>query len=206
LTAASHLFLSANGSLMPRWQQAFPTAAVAGIGVKPNGFLPDIVWVRIRPDSPVTQQLLAARAQIGSLPYVVMSDVPTDAEALAVFAAGARGYCNSHATPETLKQVASVVLQGGMWVGESLMQLLVTRSAQVVKAPESARKLAEVLTNRELEVARTVVTGASNKEIARELGITERTVKAHVGAIFEKLQVRDRLQLAMLIRDQDSAE
>jgi two-component system nitrate/nitrite response regulator NarL len=83
------------------------------------------------------------------------------------------------------------------------MQHLVSRSAEVVTPANGARDLAAVLTQRELEVARTVVSGASNKEIARQLGITERTVKSHVGAIFEKLQVRDRLQLAMLIRDQD---
>ena len=47
-----------------------------------------------------------------------------------------------------------------------------------------------------------LATGASNKEIARSLGITERTVKAHVGAILEKLQVRDRLQLSLVVNGQ----
>ena len=55
------------------------------------------------------------------------------------------------------------------------------------------------LTKRELEVARLVANGSSNKEIARQLGITERTVKAHVGAVFQKLNVRDRLQLALIV-------
>jgi DNA-binding NarL/FixJ family response regulator len=55
------------------------------------------------------------------------------------------------------------------------------------------------LTEREREVARAVASGASNKEIARRLGITERSVKAHTGAIFEKLGVRDRLQLSLVV-------
>ena len=60
---------------------------------------------------------------------------------------------------------------------------------------------ASSLTEREFEVAKAVALGASNKEIATQLGITERTIKAHVGAVLEKLQVRDRLQLALLVKD-----
>ena len=55
------------------------------------------------------------------------------------------------------------------------------------------------LTEREREVAIAVAQGASNKEIARQLDITERTIKAHVGAILEKLGVRDRLQLSLIV-------
>ena len=58
---------------------------------------------------------------------------------------------------------------------------------------------ARTLTEREREVARAVARGAANKEIARELAITERTVKAHVGAILEKLGARDRLQLSLIV-------
>ncbi|UUA74872.1 helix-turn-helix transcriptional regulator [Cellvibrio sp. QJXJ] len=54
-----------------------------------------------------------------------------------------------------------------------------------------------LLTGRERAVAELVAAGKTNKEVARELDITERTVKAHLGASFEKLGVRDRLQLAL---------
>jgi two-component system, NarL family, nitrate/nitrite response regulator NarL len=53
------------------------------------------------------------------------------------------------------------------------------------------------LTSRELMVAEQVAHGASNREIAVALEITERTVKAHLSAIFDKLGVRDRVQLAL---------
>jgi DNA-binding NarL/FixJ family response regulator len=49
-------------------------------------------------------------------------------------------------------------------------------------------------------VARAIAEGGSNKEIARRLGITERTVKLHVGAVLEKLGVRDRLQVALIVK------
>ena len=77
-----------------------------------------------------------------------------------------------------------------------------------VPPPESAKlnDWAAPLTDREREVAATIAAGSSNKEIARQLGITERTVKAHVGAILEKLQVRDRLQLALLMSGRQKPE
>jgi DNA-binding NarL/FixJ family response regulator len=56
------------------------------------------------------------------------------------------------------------------------------------------------LTPRERDVAEQVALGASNKEIAERLDITPRTVKAHMGAIFDKLGVRDRLQLVLALR------
>ncbi|MBV5337679.1 MAG: response regulator transcription factor [Deltaproteobacteria bacterium] len=57
------------------------------------------------------------------------------------------------------------------------------------------------LTEREREVAVLVAHGECNKEIARELNIAERTVKAHLSTVFEKLDVRDRLQLAIHLRN-----
>ncbi|MGC1172047.1 response regulator transcription factor [Polaromonas sp.] len=141
------------------------------------------------------------------LPCVVLSDRPTDDEALAAFSAGARGYCNTHAAAQVLSQVAAVVLQGGLWIGESLMQRLVSATSRIqaaagVTVSPVKRTWTERLTDREKEVAITLATGASNKEIARLLGITERTVKAHIGAILEKLQVRDRLQLSLVVNGQ----
>jgi len=62
-----------------------------------------------------------------------------------------------------------------------------------------------VLTPRERDVAIEVAHGATNKEVAQRLNITERTVKAHLGAVFEKLGVRDRLQLVLEFKDRVSA-
>jgi DNA-binding NarL/FixJ family response regulator len=143
----------------------------------------------------------AIRKRLGDVPIVVLSDQPTDEEALSCFAAGARGYCNTHATAELLRRVADVVLQGGLWIGESLMQRLLQGTARIpMPAPVGAPSdWAALLTEREREVALAVAEGASNKEVARRLSITERTVKAHAGAIFEKLGVRDRLQLSLVV-------
>lgn len=189
--------------MLPRWREAFPKALIGKIDdVTPLDC--DIVWIRLQSDIPAFQQLSEVQARLGNRIYIVLSDLPNDDEALASFASNAKAYCNSHATSQLLKQIESVVEQGGLWIGESLMQRLLTMDRRPARQdPQAAPRnnWADILTQRELEVARTIAAGASNKEIANQLGITERTVKAHIGAIFEKLKVRDRLQLAMLIRD-----
>lgn len=199
---ARHCFLSETGEVLPRWQEAFPQAvgarldAPAGLGPPPA-----LLWVRLPQDRSVPQILAEARRRHGLLPCIVLSDHPSDDQALACFAAAARGYCNTHADPAYLRQVAEVVGQGGLWIGEALMTRLVEVTVRIgQKIPvESSESWASLLTPREQEVARAIAEGASNKEIARGLGITERTVKLHVGAVLEKLGVRDRLQIALIV-------
>lgn len=200
-----HFFLCEQGEMLPRWREAFPQAEVTRFGKTPLPRGVNLVWLRLQYGVSVAQQLRDLRNVLDGAACVVLSDVPNDSEALEAFVCGARGYCNTHATPMLLQQVSSVVLQGGMWVGQSLMQRLLAMSQPIANKTLGRSNWAEVLTSRELQVARTLASGASNKEIASLLGITERTVKAHVGAILEKLDVRDRLQLAMLIRDEQDA-
>jgi len=198
-----HSFISAQGNLLPRWLEAFPQAVGK---VSRGGTPPSLVWVRLQGDAPAAGQIEAARQLAGEPPLVVLSDQPSDEEALNCFALGVRGYCNSHAVPELLQRVADVVLQGGLWIGESLMQRLLQGTARMpLPAPAGAPPdWAALLTGREREVALAVAEGASNKEIARQLGITERTIKAHTGAIFEKLGVRDRMQLSLVVHGRRS--
>jgi DNA-binding NarL/FixJ family response regulator len=198
-----HCFISRQGDLLPRWREAFPSAiACCGYDAKVSRRgTPHLVWARLQAGVAVAQILGAVRQELGEMPVIVLSDQPGDEEAINCFAAGVRGYCNTHATAELLKRVADVVLQGGLWIGESLMQRLLQGTARMpMPAPSAAPPdWAALLTEREHQVALAVAEGASNKEVARRLGITERTVKAHAGAIFEKLDVRDRLQLSLVV-------
>lgn len=196
-----HFFISGNGELLPSWLEAFPNPRGSKTGDIPQNQKCDIAWLRITAREPVAQQLEHLRKQLGAVTCVVLSDQPDDEQALAAFAAAARGYCNTHAAPAVLQQVASVVQQGGLWIGESLMQRVIASTARVMPRQDQTanQSWAERLTERECETARHIARGASNKEIARELGITERTVKAHVGSILEKLRVRDRLQIALRV-------
>ena len=116
------------------------------------------------------------------------------------FAAFKVPVCNGHAAPSVLQQVALAVENGGIWVGQGLMQRLLAATARVLPEPDVDKAAwRQTLTAREQEAAVLLAKGCSNKEIARQLDITERTVKSHVGAMLEKLGVRDRLQLSLIL-------
>lgn len=206
-----HLFVTLSGEALPRWLSAFPSATVIAQGAAVKS-LPAaaLVWLRLDESRPALEQLAELRREVGASRVIVLANQPDNEEALTLFSAGIRGYCNAHATAANLRQVASVVEAGGLWIGETLLQRLIasTQAAfsrmPAVKLPldEADRAAAErlaTLTKREQEVARAVANGSSNKEIARQLGITERTVKAHASAVFQKLKARDRLHLALIV-------
>lgn len=203
MKSIQHLFISSSANLLDSWRQAFPYAFSNSLEASAvSDGAADMIWLRLSADSTVAQQIAKVRLHFPSHALVVMSDMPNDLEALAVFSATGRGYCNTHAGREVLENVAGVVSQGGLWIGESIMQRLLNAPVSpVVLGALSSKVWANKLTEREVEVAKAIALGCSNKEIALQMVITERTVKAHVGAIFEKLQVRDRLQLALLVKD-----
>lgn len=198
-----HWIVDREGTALANWLEAMPSAQLvprdrlsaarfAGIG---------IIWSRLRGGEPV-DVALAAIDRSGGQPLVLLSDVPDEGQVLQALALGAAGCCNSRAAPEVLRQVAVVVGNGGLWVGQSLLRQLVgattRRFGQLQNLPKND-DWTLLLSEREIQVARLVANGASNKEIAEPLAITERTVKAHLTAIFEKLGVRDRLQLSLRV-------
>jgi len=127
--------------------------------------------------------------------YVTLSP----AQAIDLFQAGARGYCNRYIRAELLVEVVRVVEAGEVWVGEQLMSGLLRALPRSVNAIAADHPLLAPLTDRERDVIPYIINGMGNKLIARELAITERTVKAHVSSILHKLGVTDRMQLAMLL-------
>lgn len=133
----------------------------------------------------------------GGLRLVVASLRPNDDEGAQVIGAGACGYFHGYAPAETLSQVLEAADGGSVWMGQSLLSRLL--KAVDTRIPEAALWDGGVLTEREHAVARRVARGENNADIAEALGITERTVKAHLSSIFDKLGVNDRLQLALRV-------
>ncbi|QID17095.1 response regulator transcription factor [Nitrogeniibacter mangrovi] len=193
----SHLFISSRTRLLSRWQQAFPDARIAA---DTGGAPADLVWwAPAEFDLRLLERLLARVG--GAAPVVVLVNAPNPAEAMQALSAGARGYCHAYATPQMLQQVAVAVQNGGLWLGPDLMSAMIGAASKQLLSDAPAPDRLDVLTPRERAVAIEVARGATNKEVARRLEITERTVKAHLGAVFEKLGVRDRLQLVLEFRD-----
>jgi DNA-binding NarL/FixJ family response regulator len=110
--------------------------------------------------------------------------------------AGARGFLLKDVAPEELVAAIRSAASGGTVVDGQVAGRLVARlSAPRAAAPETG----EALSGREREIAELVATGASNREIAAALFLTEGTVKNHVSAALRKLGLRDRTQLALHI-------
>lgn len=180
-----------------RWDEAFDGIEIVRDAAQAirRARAGSLVWVDVAPG----EWLLALRSARPELPLIALSLNPGAEEGLAAFEAGARGYCHALAVPEMLRQVALVVSNGGLWLGVELMSRAAQAVARVAAAPPGEAPL-DGLTPRERDVALQVAGGASNKEVGQRLDITPRTVKAHMGAIFDKLGVRDRLQLVLRIR------
>ncbi|SNY96781.1 helix-turn-helix domain-containing protein [Halomonas sp. hl-4] len=105
-------------------------------------------------------------------------------------------YAHALSPTEILKQIAMVVMNQGIWVPPDVMAQVMGSTWRLLNGDQQLQSsVLEALTQREREVALAVAKGASNKVVARELDITERTVKAHLTAIFSKLDIHDRLQL-----------
>jgi two-component system nitrate/nitrite response regulator NarL len=206
LVLTDHLFICAGGAMLPAWREAFAGArAITAADLPAAPATASVVWLRLDGGAPLHELVARVHARLGPVPVVVLSDTPADAEALAALSAQARGYCNSHAGADVLRKVASVVSQGGLWIGEALMHRILSVQ-HLIQVPAAAARpdWRAKLTAREIEVAVLAAAGARYKEIARELLITERTVKAHMGAILDKLDLRDRLQLALLIGERQA--
>lgn len=199
-----HFFSSETMEIPIALKKSFPlvkSTAMSELNISPTtGKL--IIWIHLKSGQTIAEQLASVKAVAPASLMVVMSDIPNDLEALAAFSMQAKAYCNTHAGAEVLLNIASVVEQGGIWIGESIMQKLIGGAAPAAPQLDLAiGKWANVLTSRELEVAKAIAIGLTNKEIASKMHITERTVKAHVGAVLDKLQLKNRLQLALLVKE-----
>ena len=198
-----HWIVDREAAMLPSWQEAMPAAKVFRrneMSQTQSGEA-GILWCRLRSGEKMAVILDLLPVSPGQL-LVVLSDEPDESLVMQALATGAVGCCNTHAAPEVLLQVAAVVGNGGLWVGQALLKLLVGSASRVLserKREDQRDDWAQLLSEREVQVARLVASGASNKEVASQLLITERTVKAHLGAIFEKLSLRDRLQLSVRI-------
>lgn len=203
-----HVFYSASLEMPVNLRVAFPQLQRHQL-TNVSDASPLLLWWHLTPGISVAEQFRALRCNFPQALVIAMSDLPHDLEALAVFSVQAKAYCNTHAGVEVLQNIAHVVESGGMWIGESIMNRLLGLNSPstldqrvgIDQENRTAEDWDSQLTLREREVASAVGSGATNRQIADQMGITERTVKAHVGSVLEKLKLKNRLQLALLVKD-----
>lgn len=135
---------------------------------------------------------------------IVFSGASDEREAVSALTARASGYCDKGIDPVLLRKAVETVQKGEIWVCRCITRALVDGLVSCTggRQPDSPARLdspLDRLTPRERQIACLIGGGASNKEIASQLNITERAVKAHVTNTFRKLEVSDRLRLALLV-------
>ncbi len=200
------LFLSHDGGLIKHWTQAIGSSAV--MPVDPANPLAHIrqgmgtVWLDLSIPSlpswshPEWRRIL----QKLQLKVVAASSSPSDDEGMAALDAGCAAYCHAFSDALTLKRIQEVVEADNVWIGRNLMNRLLRSTARAGQGlANKSSDWGQGLTVRELEVAQLAANGASNQAIATQCLITERTVKAHLSSVFEKLNITDRLQLALRV-------
>ncbi len=123
---------------------------------------------------------------------------------------GVAGYAEKSIESSMMIKTVKSILNGDIWIQRHLIPKVIDHlvqlnnpvgSEQFQQDIHAKKLLLEQLTKRELDVAKMIQKGKSNKKISEELFISERTVKAHLSSIFRKLGVLDRLQLALFLKD-----
>ena len=134
---------------------------------------------------------------------IVFSQVASDDVEIALFKLGVRGCARRDIDPHLLKRIVAAVEHGELWIRRAITPRLLddlgARFREDAYASTANGDELALLTDREREIVRLIGSGESNKQIARELCITERTVKAHLTGIFRKLGVADRVRLALRV-------
>jgi len=130
---------------------------------------------------------------------LLLSDIPKFQEGIAMLRMGVKGYGNSYLNSSHLTHAMDVVSDGNVWLTPQFLDILIKETYVPSNEKKEPPRLS-LLSKREKEVAEYVAQGLNNTEIAERTQITKRTVKAHITSIFEKLQISDRLSLALILR------
>jgi DNA-binding NarL/FixJ family response regulator len=129
-----------------------------------------------------------------SVQVVVLTSFSDRQRILDALDAGAAGYLLKHAGPDELLDGIRAAHEGGAPLDPKAARVVLDRQRAGTSTPAK-------MSDREVEVLRLVASGMANKHIARHLGIAERTVKAHLTSIFQRIGVTDRTQAALWARD-----
>ena len=186
---------SLNAALLNRWTRALSEHSCKAINWTEVNSLPPMQPIVVH-----WQSLTAGeRSQITQIAQqravIVLTDIPDMTEGRKLILAGVRGYANSYIHDSLLPDLLAEIQKGNIWAVPELLQAILRDFLQSKPAKTDKEYDISQLSIRESEVYQELMKGSGNKEIARNLNITERTVKAHVAAILRKTGAPDRVHL-----------
>ncbi|MFY9647829.1 MAG: response regulator transcription factor, partial [Terriglobales bacterium] len=155
----------------------------------------DLVLLADRPGQNLANVMSTLKVVRPNLSILVIGSGTDDKTMLDAIVAGARGYVFEGASPQEFAQAIRVVHQGSIWAPRRVLSMFIELAFTQRKRmlPGSS----EVLSDREKQVLKMLVSGLSNKEIGVPLGIEERTVKAHIAKMMRKCGVQNRIALSV---------
>lgn len=170
--------------------------------LKPAILLLDLAFPQVGRNAGVS----AIQRNNPSTKVILLTRTPKEKEGTVMLEAGAKGYCETDIDSVLLNKAVKGVLGGEIWVPRNVIPQLVEDFVSLTGRRKKhtgakPKNLLERLTPRERQIVRIISTGASNKEIASQLSISEKTVKAHLTDIFRKFAVSDRVHLVLLVNE-----
>ncbi len=171
--------------------------AEAGDGAEAQALIkqhrPDVAVLDIQmPEVTGIEVTRWVRANLRQTGVLILTAYDDDPYVMAVLQAGANGYVLKTASPEELIQAVRDVFHG-----RSVLDPAVTSKVMSQLFQPSSQAMVQSLTDREMEVLQLVARGYTNKAIAVQLGISDRTVQGHLAHIFDKLQAASRTEAVM---------
>lgn len=158
-----------------------------------DGDPPEYVVIDLHASSGMTD-IESVRRSRPDIRLIVIGPEGDDELVMNSIIAGARAYLDPNAGPEMVRHAIEVVTGGSIWAPRRLLSKLIDR---LLKVPEVRLAAQAQLTLRERQVLELILMARSNREIATQLGIEERTVKAYVGRLMRKTGADNRIKLTM---------
>ncbi|MGA3194214.1 MAG: response regulator transcription factor [Terriglobales bacterium] len=155
----------------------------------------DVVLIGDRPGHKLFDTMANLRAVRSSMPIIVVGHSASHEVMLNAIVSGARGYVFDGAPAGEFALAIRVVHEGSVWAPRRVLSMFIELAETQRERP--LRGSSESITEREKQVLTMLVSGLSNKEIGAPLGITERTVKAHIAKMMRKVGVHNRIELSI---------
>jgi two-component system, NarL family, nitrate/nitrite response regulator NarL len=162
--------------------------------LKPDVLLLDLAMPRV----PGLEALRQLGSAVEAIKVILLTAAIEREQIVDALHHGVRGVVLKESATELLLKSIRCVMDGQYWVGRESVSDLVRIIRDLTAIPEQGtRKRSYNLTPRELDIISAIVDGYTNKDIAEKFSIAEQTVKHHLGNIFDKLGVSNRLELAL---------
>jgi DNA-binding NarL/FixJ family response regulator len=171
-----------------------------------NEHRPDVVLMDIRMprmDGLTATERLRARREPPEI--IILTTFDTDEHIVRAMRAGASGFLLKHTPPTEIVRAIRLVAAGEPMLSPSVLRQVMSQVAQTGADPRRARarQALDRLSDNERAVARLIGQGRTNAEISRELLVSVATVKAYVSRLLTKLELNNRVQVALLVHDAD---